>query len=163
MRDAPPPPSDGKPAHPNGREDALAETREVGFRPSVTDIETPLTTMPSAPPAALRAFSDVAASAAGGSKPADLLTALRRAPSRPGGDVLPTEEPGRYTPLGPLGEGGIGCVERVFDRHLRREVALKWLKPRRRRSAIDTVESRFLDEARVTGLLEHPGIMPVYE
>ena len=42
-----------------------------------------------------------------------------------------------------------------------RQVALKELRPER--SADATLLSRFLEEAKVTGQLEHPGIVPVYE
>ncbi len=96
-----------------------------------------------------------------GAPSSDLLAALRR---RDGDPDLTDEHPGRYLLRGALGEGGIGVVDRVYDRHLRREVAVKRLRP----SLVDrpdrpVIESRFLDEARVTGLLEHPGIVPVYE
>jgi len=69
----------------------------------------------------------------------------------------------RYGPPdgGPLllGEGGMGRVEAVQDLHLGRTVARKVLlddrDPARR--------ARFAAEARITGQLEHPGIVPVYE
>ncbi len=56
--------------------------------------------------------------------------------------------------------GGIGEVFVARDEQLHREVALKQLKDR----YADHSESRlrFLLEAKVTGFLEHPGIVPVY-
>src|SRR5438105_1891936 len=47
------------------------------------------------------------------------------------------------------------------DRFLDREVALKELLPER--AAFAKLAARFVREARLTGRLEHPGIVPVYE
>ena len=67
---------------------------------------------------------------------------------------------GSYRILGLLGEGGMGAVYRAEQRHPRRPVALKvvrpgLLSPRLRR--------RFELEAEVLGRLEHPGIAHIYE
>ena len=67
-----------------------------------------------------------------------------------------------------LGKGGIGSVYLVFDRFVGRDVALKELSGPDADQAADTQgtsaqEQRFLREARVTGQLEHPAIVPVYE
>jgi serine/threonine protein kinase len=67
----------------------------------------------------------------------------------------------RYRMLDEIGRGGMGRVVRAIDEEFRREVALKEIAP-------DYTESRehvarFLREARVTGRLEHPGIVPVYD
>jgi len=56
--------------------------------------------------------------------------------------------------------GGIGRVWLAHDRALGRDVALKELRPER---TAPTHRTRFLQEARITGQLEHPGIAPVYE
>ncbi len=73
-------------------------------------------------------------------------------------------EPGsrqRYTLTGLHAHGGIGQVWLALDGDLGRQVALKELRPER---AGDTaLASRFIEEARITGQLEHPGIVPVYE
>src|SRR5262249_40856506 len=58
-------------------------------------------------------------------------------------------------------KGGIGQVWLARDASLGREVALKELRPER--AANPDVWARFLAEARITGQLEHPGIVPVYE
>lgn len=57
--------------------------------------------------------------------------------------------------------GGIGRIWLARDRHLDRDVAIKELLPQNAGHA-KTV-ARFLREARLTGQLEHPGIVPVYE
>jgi serine/threonine-protein kinase len=60
-----------------------------------------------------------------------------------------------------VGSGGIGRVWLARDDHLGRDVALKELRPEVAESAAH--RARFLEEARITGQLEHPGIVPVYE
>ncbi len=59
--------------------------------------------------------------------------------------------------LGLLGRGGMGEVHLAHDPGLDRTVARKSLRPDRRRH-----ERRFLDEARITARLQHPGIIPVH-
>jgi len=58
-------------------------------------------------------------------------------------------------------EGGIGLVWLAYDNTLRREVALKELRPER----VDRpmLQARFLREAQITGQLAHPSIVPIYE
>jgi PAS domain S-box-containing protein len=57
--------------------------------------------------------------------------------------------------------GGMGRVWLARDMSFGRDVALKELLPE---IAADVViRARFLREARITGQLEHPGIVPVYE
>ncbi len=68
---------------------------------------------------------------------------------------------GRYTLTRLHAEGGLGKVWLAHDKDLRREVALKEIKPNRADST--EVWRRFLKEAQITGQLEHPGIVPVYE
>jgi serine/threonine protein kinase/formylglycine-generating enzyme required for sulfatase activity len=63
-----------------------------------------------------------------------------------------------------IGRGGMGAVYRAWDRDLRRNCAVKFLE----RASLDDAGTRhrlerFLEEAQVTGQLEHPGIVPIYE
>lgn len=67
----------------------------------------------------------------------------------------------RYEELGVLGEGGMGQIMRVKDRHLNRVVAMKRLKPGLQQNS--ELVRRFVEEARATSQLQHPGIVPVYE
>jgi tRNA A-37 threonylcarbamoyl transferase component Bud32 len=67
----------------------------------------------------------------------------------------------RYTLSRLHASGGIGQVWLARDASLGRDVALKELRPERAGSP--AVWARFLREAQVTGQLEHPGIVPIYE
>jgi len=87
--------------------------------------------------------------------------------------MITSEQPGHYTLRGEQGRGGMARVLIAYDEHIHREIALKELIPDAtasiqppeaspmRKSAAAT--ARFLREARITGQLEHPGIVPVYE
>jgi tetratricopeptide (TPR) repeat protein/tRNA A-37 threonylcarbamoyl transferase component Bud32 len=67
----------------------------------------------------------------------------------------------RYTLTRLHARGGIGQVWLARDSALGREVALKELRPERANDP--ALWARFLEEARITGQLEHPSIVPVYE
>ncbi|MBU1238180.1 serine/threonine protein kinase, partial [Myxococcota bacterium] len=72
---------------------------------------------------------------------------------------------GRYRILEEMGKGGIGRVLLALDDRVGREVALKELLTGTSKGSTpsQSVNSRFLREAQVTGQLEHPSIIPVYE
>ena len=93
-----------------------------------------------------------------------------------------TPEPqGRYLLKGEseadaeIGRGGLGRVLLTFDRHMAREIAIKELLPDtdaepngdwqqgNAPALIGPGVSHFLQEAKITGQLEHPSIVPVYE
>jgi PAS domain S-box-containing protein len=57
--------------------------------------------------------------------------------------------------------GGIGRIWVARDSQIGRDVAMKELRPERAGNA--ELWERFLREAQITGQLEHPGIVPVYE
>jgi uncharacterized membrane protein len=80
------------------------------------------------------------------------------------------EVPGRYSQLGEYSRGGMGRILLVHDQTIGRDVALKELLPESDGGAGNTpvrqstaVVARFLREAQLTGQLEHPSIVPVYE
>ncbi len=68
---------------------------------------------------------------------------------------------GRFVDEGEIGRGGMSAVHRVHERSLSRAVALKALP--KEVSHDLAVRDRFLMEAQITGQLEHPNIVPVYE
>ncbi len=74
-------------------------------------------------------------------------------------DVEP-EGLSRYRILRPYAQGGLGRIFLALDVELGRRVALKEIRPRHAGNA--TSRQRFLAEARITGRLEHPGIVPVH-
>ncbi len=98
---------------------------------------------------------------------ADVRQTLAGLATPPPGPVLTSTtapEPGacdRYTLSRLHATGGIGRVWLARDHSLGRDVALKELRPER--SGSQAVRARFLREAQVTGQLEHPGIVPIYE
>lgn len=86
---------------------------------------------------------------------------------------LPMEQPGRYADWRPFTKGGMGEILIVRDMAIARDVAWKQLPDDLNAFAalLDTqadasatsLRNRFLQEARITGQLEHPSIVPVYE
>ena len=86
--------------------------------------------------------------AAGNATSEELLDRLKR--PRRGGE--------RYVEGEELARGGMGSIVRAHDDDLDRDVAMKVMLGRGSRQV-----ARFLEEARVTGHLEHPGVVPVHE
>ena len=109
-------------------------------------------------------------------------------PPQPGPDVDPTDESAtsrglikrlstqitagpRYRARQELARGGMGTILRVWDGDLRRNLAMKVMHGRQRfggdsTDAFDVDEEklgRFLEEAQITGQLDHPGIVPVHD
>lgn len=77
---------------------------------------------------------------------------------------------GRYEIQAEVARGGMGSILRVWDEDLRRPLAMKVILDREGESTsadespADSLRlSRFLEEAQVTGQLDHPGILPVHE
>jgi tRNA A-37 threonylcarbamoyl transferase component Bud32 len=66
----------------------------------------------------------------------------------------------RYRPRHCHARGGLGEVHVAHDQELDRDVALKRIREDRAGDAES--RRRFLQEAEITGKLEHPGIVPVY-
>ena len=82
-----------------------------------------------------------------------------------GSDALPDSPDGaaagRYQVLGEIARGGMGVVLRARDVDLGRDLALKVLQARH--LGDPGVVDRFIEEARISGQLQHPGIVPVHE
>ncbi|WP_406695292.1 protein kinase [Singulisphaera sp. Ch08] len=68
---------------------------------------------------------------------------------------------GRYELFGEIGRGGMGLVHKGHDQRLGRDLAFKVLLPEHAGCA--ELVRRFIEEARVGGQLQHPGIAPVYD
>lgn len=68
---------------------------------------------------------------------------------------------GRYLLSTLHAAGGIGEIWLARDADLHRDVAVKKLKSRK--SGSEVAKRRFLREARITGQLNHPGVVPIYE
>ncbi len=67
----------------------------------------------------------------------------------------------RYDDGDEIGRGGHAAVRSVYDKNLFRWTAIKSLDPGFAMEASKAL--RFLEEARLTGQLEHPAIVPVHE
>ncbi|MBK8974349.1 MAG: tetratricopeptide repeat protein [Planctomycetes bacterium] len=80
---------------------------------------------------------------------------------RRAGQLPPIGSAGRFEVLEELGRGGLGVVLRGHDVDLGRDVAMKVLH--HRHVGDPAMVHKLVDEARIGGQLEHPGIVPVYE
>ncbi len=70
---------------------------------------------------------------------------------------------GKYRIKGQLGQGGTARIYLCHDEELNRDVAVKEPLTDRPGSDLERISARFLREARINGMLQHPGIVPVYE
>jgi serine/threonine-protein kinase len=69
----------------------------------------------------------------------------------------------RFADQGEIGRGGMATVRRALDRSLQRPVAIKILTGVLPGTVGDNGTDKFVQEARITGQLEHPCIIPVHE
>ena len=76
----------------------------------------------------------------------------------------------RFVEAKQIGEGAMGEIWRVHDEDLHRDLAMKVMKRPGERSggsprspSASQQVARFVEEAQVTGQLDHPGIVPVHE
>jgi serine/threonine protein kinase/formylglycine-generating enzyme required for sulfatase activity len=75
----------------------------------------------------------------------------------------------RYKLLGEVERGGMGAILKIWDEELRRTLAMKVVLGRGEQATGETPAvdpktlGRFLEEAQITGQLDHPGIVPVHE
>ncbi|MBX9628521.1 MAG: hypothetical protein K2X82_32290 [Gemmataceae bacterium] len=72
----------------------------------------------------------------------------------------PPDVPG-YLLAEEVGRGGMGVVYRARDRAFGRDVAVKLLQDQYPAGGV--AARRFLDEARITGQLQHPGVPAAYQ
>jgi serine/threonine protein kinase len=78
-----------------------------------------------------------------------------------GGDHDARVMEGRYELIRKLGQGGLGRVWLARDVNLNRYVALKEIS--HASGVTDSMVERFKHEAEITGRLDHPSIVPIYQ
>jgi WD40 repeat protein len=100
------------------------------------------------------------ASEAASSSELDAEATTRPGPLSDRRDAAPPGDPSRYRIRELLARGGMGEVHLAWDVQLEREVALKTLRPE---IHDDAFAERLEFEARVSGQLEHPNIVPVHD
>ena len=100
------------------------------------------------------------------------IETLARVPSNPQLTIEPTAKGAsaaleqlkkigtRFKPRSTLGEGGMGIVHLAEQLTLGRDVAIKTLKPEH---CTPQAVLKLVQEAWVTGTLEHPNVVPVYD
>jgi tetratricopeptide (TPR) repeat protein len=114
--------------------DAHASLVEVA-RPELFDALTTLADIPASPPASTRSGKTLAPGSRG--------------------------KAGRYDLFEQLGRGGMGLILRGHDPELGRDVAVKLLREDRQDET--DLKRRFVEEAQVSGQLQHPGVVPIYD
>jgi serine/threonine protein kinase/Tfp pilus assembly protein PilF len=67
----------------------------------------------------------------------------------------------RYQLFGEIARGGMGVILQGHDNVMRREVVFKVLREEHQDNP--SLRQRFIEEAQVSGRLQHPGVVPVYE
>lgn len=80
---------------------------------------------------------------------------------RSGANALTPTSSERFEDQGEIARGGMGAVHRVFDRAILRTAAQKRLNESA--ESLPGARARFLEEAQITGQLDHPNIVPVYD
>jgi len=85
--------------------------------------------------------------------------ATLRAGHHPGRTDAPSSTLGRYPVTGHLGAGGMGEVLQVRDEDVGREMAAKVILGEAGQETL----AKFVREGQITGQLEHPNIVPLYE
>ncbi len=100
---------------------------------------------------------DLASKAGGSSNTQELLRRLEK-----------KRRASRYRLEGEVARGGMGAILRVWDEDIRRHLAMKVVlgqaaDPGDSEPVDSRILARFLEEAQITGQLDHPGIVPVHE
>src|SRR5687768_13299978 len=67
----------------------------------------------------------------------------------------------RFERIRQVNRGGIGCIDVARDPVLGRRVAIKVLRPEL--DGNEPAALKFAEEAQITGQLEHPNIVPIYD
>lgn len=78
-------------------------------------------------------------------------------------DALCPDSVERYAVGREIARGGMGAILEVWDQDLDRPLAMKVLLDRVGQTPSASLIQRFVREARITGQLNHPGIVPVHD
>lgn len=98
--------------------------------------------------------------ATGAAWPQPLPASAANSPTRQRSLNAPRAED-RYRLLDNFAHGGLGNIWRAEDKMIHRQIAFKELLPKALKNRV--IVERFLEEAQITGQLEHPGIVPIYD
>ena len=82
-------------------------------------------------------------------------------PNKLGAAVLATGEERRYKLGAPVAQGGMGMILKARDVNIRRGVAMKVILDPEKANQEQVL--RFIEEAQITGQLQHPSVVPVHE
>jgi eukaryotic-like serine/threonine-protein kinase len=149
-------------------DDAGQTLRTLSFDPAYAPgVEAVLQSLPAPDGGTLHSFGGEVSPSASATGPDPLALLDDR-------EHVTLEQKGRYRVKREAGHGAIGQVMVAMDLHIGREVAVKELlgdqggwgssgSGRAPSRASSAAAQRFLREARITGQLEHPGIVPVHE
>ncbi len=74
-------------------------------------------------------------------------------------DILNNTGDNRYRIRNEIARGGMGAILKTKDESIRRDVAMKVML----KTSSEQEKARFVDEAQITGQLEHPNIVPVHD
>lgn len=86
------------------------------------------------------------------------VSIMTEEPAGDGHTVMPVITGERFEERGVVAVGGMAKILRRFDRAIQREVAVKTIE-----SPTDHEQMRFVEEAQITGQLEHPNIVPIHD
>jgi len=158
---------------------SVAELRDLAVEPVTTDFQSIITgereaaSAPKIEPGGLGSgiAPDPHPIDIGAAPPSIAISPTRTAGPRPANDFedQPTSVAGANQPKrarlvdrGEIARGGMGSIRRVFDRFIMRYVAVKVLDANFAKVRADA-PGRFLEEAQITGQLDHPNIVSVYD
>jgi WD40 repeat protein/serine/threonine protein kinase len=128
--------------------------------PSVDDVDRRLRQVWGSQMASARPHVTMRGSASGEEREENTTLIIRERAVRSATEAAPVAL-ADYDLLGVLGEGGMGVVYNARQASIDREVAVKMLKPDMSDSPAQ--RRKFLSEAAVTGELDHPNIVPIYD
>jgi tetratricopeptide (TPR) repeat protein len=80
---------------------------------------------------------------------------------RPDSPEMPKSDPDGYQLLGEIACGGMGVILKGRDPDLGRDLVIKVLRVDLAGKPV--AAQRFVEEAQITGQLQHPGIVPIYD